>query len=257
MNKYKKKQRSIQILYYICFEDCGFFLQSDVMAHYKDTTMTRFSLLICLIFFTFGFGFGQNKNLKCDCPKTQFAGEKADTIFYLANNKSIVLCGFKNPNRKPATYSEFILAICGQDTIIDFWGAVLTCRLRVSKDTLLIDQLQNLPTGKDFGSQETIWMTEKIYFNGHKTLRKSFVNRQITKYNAAQIKQVLQAYLLAKPAIDESKMEIASKLFIATLSGDKIARQYFAEFKTKFILDGAFAEEYNDLTLMLKQWDEK
>lgn len=31
--------------------------------------------------------------------------------------------------RRPTTFSEFILAVCGQDTTIDFWGAVLTCRL--------------------------------------------------------------------------------------------------------------------------------
>jgi len=227
------------------------------MAHYKDTPMIRLSLIISLTFLTFAFGFGQNQNAKCECPKTQFAGEKADSIFHLSNNKTIVLCGYKNPDSKPTTFSEFILAVCGQDTIIDFWGAVLTCRLRVSNDTLLVDQLQNLPTGKDFKYHETVWTTEKIYFNGQKTLRKLIVNRQINKYTDAQIKLVLQAYLLAKPGIDESKMGIASKLFIATVSGDKTARQYFEEFKTRFTLDGAFAEEYSDLTAMLKQWDKK
>ena len=51
-------------------------------------------------------------------------------------------------------------------------------------------------------------------------------------------------------------MAIVNKLFIATISGDKKARQYFKEFKNKFgTLDGAFSEEYNDLTTMLELWD--
>lgn len=199
--------------------------------------------------------YGQTKKTSCDCPKTQFAGTKADTTFYLSNGKTIVLCGNKNPDSKPTTFSEFILAVCGQDTIIDFWGAVMTCRLKVKKDSLLVVQLQNLPTGKNFKFQETIWTTEKIYFSGQKLVRKLEVNSQIRKYSLGEIQSVLKTYETATPGLDESKMEIANKLFIATISGDKIARQYFKEFKNKFgPLDGAFAEEYSHLAAMLKLW---
>lgn len=202
--------------------------------------------------------YGQTKSTSCDCPKTQFAGTKADTTFYLSNGKTIVLCGYKNSDSKPTTFSEFMLSVCGQDTIIDFWGAVLTCRLKVSKDTLLIDQLQNLPTGKNFKFQETTWTREKVYFNGQELVRKLVVNRQIGKYNQDEIQSVLKTYETAKPGLDDSKMELASKLFIATISGDKKAIQYFKEFKNKFgTLDGAFSEEYIDLTAMLELWDRK
>jgi len=192
----------------------------------------------------------------CDCPRTQYTGIKADTIFYLSNGKSIVLCGYKDPASKSTTYSEFVLAVCGQDTIIDFWGAVLNCRLKVNKDTLLIDQIERLPTGKNFKFQNTVWTTEKIYFSKQKMIRELVVNRQITKYNQNEIKHVLKSYKSGKPGLDDSKMELANKLFIATISGNKTARQYFKEFKTKFgTLDGAFSEEYSDLTAMLKLWD--
>lgn len=211
-----------------------------------------------LTFLTLTSVFGQTKKTSCDCPKTQFAGTKADTTFHLSNGKTIVLCGYKNPNSKPTTFSEFILSICGQDTTIDFWGAVLTCRLKVNKDTLLIDQLQNLPTGNNFKFQETVWTTEKLYFSGQKIVRKLVVNRQIRKYNQDEIQSVLKSYEKAKLGLDDSKMEIAKKLFIATISGDKKARQYFMEFKHKFgTLDGAFAEEYSDLKAMLELWDRK
>jgi hypothetical protein len=232
-------------------------LAASVMAHYKNKTMARFSLIFILAILTFASVFGQIQQVNCDCPKTIWAGTKPDSIFYLANGKTIVLCGYKNPDIEPTTFSEFILAVCGQDSIIDFWGAVLTCRLKVNKDTLLVEQLQNLPIGKDFKYQETVWTTEKIYFSGQKIVRKLVVNRQINKYNHDQIKSVIKSYEAASPGIDESKMEIACLLFIATISGDKTSRQYFNEFRRKFILDGDFAEGYNDLTKMLNQWDKK
>ena len=220
--------------------------------------MTRLSIIIILSVLTFTTVYGQTKKVECDCPMTQFAGTKADTTFYLSNGKTIVLCGYKNPESNPTDFSEFILFVCGQDTIIDFWGAVLTCRLKVSRDTLLVQQIVNLPIGKNLKYQMTVWTIEKIYFIGQKTLRKLVVNRQIPKYNQYEIKEVLKLYETAKSGLDETKMAIVNKLFIATISGDKTSRQYFKEFKTKFgTLDGAFAEEYSDLTAMLVLWDKK
>ena len=224
----------------------------------QATIMTRHCITIILTFLTLTSVFGQTKKTSCDCPKTQYAGTRADTTYHLFNGKTIVLCGYKNPDSKSTTFSEFILSVCGQDTIIDFWGAVRTCRLKVNKDTLLVDELQNLPTGNNFKYQETVWTTEKIYFSGQKIVRKLVVNRQIRKYNQDEIQSVLKSYETAKSGLDDSKMEIANKLFIATISGDKKARQYFKEFKTKFeTLDGAFAEEYSELTAMLELWDRK
>lgn len=220
--------------------------------------MTRYYLTLLLTFLALTSVFGQAKKAVCDCPKTQFAGTKADTAFHFSNGKTIVLCGYKDLESKPATFSEFVLSVCGQDTIIDFWGAALNCRLKISNDILLVDELQNLPTGKNFASQETIWTTEKIYFSGQKTVRKLLVNRQIRKYSPAEIQAVLKAYETAKLGLDDRKMEIANRLFVAALSGDKKARQYFKEFKSKFgTLDGAFSEEYSDLKAMLDLWDRK
>ena len=218
--------------------------------------MTRHVITILFTFFLSAAVFGQTNTASCDCPITEYAGTTADEIFQLSNGKTIVLCGYKNPDSKPASFSEFILAVCGQDTIIDFWGAVLTCRLNVNKDTLLVNQLQNLPTGKNFEVEETVWTTEKIYFSGQKLVRKIVVNRQIRKYSQNEIELVLKSYETAKPGLNDSKMEIANKLFIAAISGNNKARQYFKEFEHTFEpLDGAFAEEYSDLSVMLEQWN--
>ena len=220
--------------------------------------MKRLYITIVLLFLTLASLCGQSKKTFCDCPKTQFAGTKADTAFHFSNGKTIVLCGYKNLETRPPTFSEFILAECGKSEIIDFWGAVLNCRLKVEKETLLVEELQNLPTGNNFNYQEIVWTTEKIYFSKEKIVRKLAVNRKIKKYSPNEIKAVLREYEITNPGLDDSKMVLANKLFIGAISGDKKARHYFEEFDTKFgLLDGAYKGEYKDLTAMLKLWDAK
>lgn len=215
-------------------------------------------LSIILTVLTFSSAFGQTQKVSFDCPKSQFAGTKADTTFLFSNGKTIVLCGYKNPDSKPPTFSEFVLAVCGQDTIIDFWGAVKTCNLKMKKDSLFVEELKNLPTGKNYKFQATVWTKEKIYFSGQKTVRNLIVNRQIPKYSKDEIRAVLKEYETGKQGLDANKMEIANKLFIATISGNKTAKQYFKEFKTKYgTLDGAFHEEYDELTKMIELWERK
>ncbi|SFS36448.1 hypothetical protein SAMN05660206_101330 [Sphingobacterium wenxiniae] len=225
--------------------------------------MIRYCIITILTILTsIVTSYGQNEERNCNCPENIMAGtteeSKPDTTFHFSNGKTIILCGYKNPDSNPITFSEFILSVCEQDTIIDFWGAMLTCRLKVHNDTLFVDDLRNLPTGENLKYQETVWSTEKIYFNEQRIVRQCAVNRQIRKYDQSEINTALREYEMAKFGLDDNKMEIATKLFMATISGDKKARQYFKEFATKFgTLDGAFAEEYKDLTSMLELWDDK
>lgn len=213
---------------------------------------------ILFIFIIMTTVFGETKKSLCDCPKTQFTGTKADTTFNFSNGKSIALCGFKIPNRTPSAFSEFILAVCGQDTIIDYWSSELNCQLHDIKDTLFVNQLQVLPVGRNFKPQEIVWTTEKIYFSGNKLFRDLLINREIGKYTSDEIQSILNAYETATTGLDDNKMEIATKLFIATISGNNKARQYLKEFKNKFgELDGAFEEEYSNLIAMLELWDKK
>ena len=85
--------------------------------------MKQHYITILLTILTLFSVYGQTNKASCDCPKTQFAGTKVDTTFHLSNGKTIVLCGYKNPHSKPTTFSEFVLSVCGQDSIIDFWDA--------------------------------------------------------------------------------------------------------------------------------------
>lgn len=200
--------------------------------------------------------FRTSKKASCNCAQNEFvSATKAEATFNFSNGKTIALCGYKDTDIKPSGDSEFVLSVCGQDTIIGFWGAVQTCRVKMNKDIVLVQELKNLTVGKNFAYQPTVWTTEKIYFNGEELVRKLEVNKKIKKYNQAEIKAVLKAFETAKPKIDDNKMTIADKLFIAAISGSEKARKYFNEFPNKFELDGTYGEIYSELTEMLELWD--
>lgn len=220
--------------------------------------MTRRLLIFFLLLTSLTSLHGQIRLTSCSCPQTQYSDTKADTTFSLSNDRTIALCGYKNPDTRPTTFSEFVLYVCGQDSIVDFWGATLTCRLKVNKDTLLVEQIENLPTGMNQKFQQTVWTTEKIFFKKGKTSRLLKVNTGIQKYTDKEIKLILTEFENTKNGYDEKKMELVYKLFIASISGSKTARQYFQDFGNKFwTLDGADREEYNDLIAMLGLWDKK
>lgn len=219
--------------------------------------MTRHSFLILATLLTHLVASGQDMKA-CSCSKTKFAGTKADTTFHFTNRKTIVLCGYKNPESHPTSFSEFIISVCGSNTIIDFWDATLTCRVKTDHDTLFVEQIESLPTGRNLAYQPTVWSVEKIYFKGQQVKRNFAVNRKIRKYTSSEIKTVLQNFKTAKIELTDETMELGNKLFIATISGDKAARKYFKEFRTHFgVLDGAFKEEYDDPASKLELWDKK
>ena len=96
--------------------------------------------------------------IDCHCPKSKYTDGsqgKPDTIVYLPNGKSIMLCGYRNRDDHPNTFSEFVLSVCGSNSIIDFWDAMLTCLIKAKNDTLLVERIERLPTGKNLKFQST------------------------------------------------------------------------------------------------------
>ena len=217
-------------------------------------------LIILLAFLSSAMFYGQPSAVSCNCPQNDYLKTKTDTIFYLSNGKMIALCGYKNLDTKPVTYSEFVLAECGKDKIISFWGALLECRLKVDKENLLITHLVNLPVGINFEYQDTEWKTQKLNFGRERIDSTLIVNRGIRKYTQDEIKSVLKSYKIkaAKRELNEDVMVIVNELFVAILSGNKTARKYFRSFPTEFgLLDGGWSEEYDDLVGMLLEWDSR
>lgn len=192
------------------------------------------------------------KNIKCQCPANELAATRADTVFTLGNGKSIVLCGFRNTGSTPVDFSEFVLAECGNDSIIRAWDGTTTARIRTVMDTLMVEEIWNLPTGKDFSFRPTIYWINYIFYKGERLEIIPSQNYDLPKYSSRQIKQVLKEYEESTGKLNDTAMELANKLFIAAISGSEKAMRYFYDFDDKFTgLDGAFAEEYKDLAAVL------
>lgn len=200
--------------------------------------------------------YAQANNTECGCPVNQFTDVNAEAVFSFSNDRAIAVCGYKNTDDTHPTYSEFVLAVCGENKVIDFWDATTVCRLTSHNDTLFVQELYPLPIADNFEFEETVWTTEKIYFTDNKVNRKKSVNSGIRKYSAAEIQEVLETYRNAGSGFDESKMKIANQLFVAALSGSKQAWRSFTEFKDRFdVPDGAYSQEYRVLKEMLAQWE--
>lgn len=225
-------------------------------------------LLIALILFVPGVL--QVRAQTCKCPPNEFVNpmaKKADTVFHLSNGESISLCGSKDTGIIPGpnVYTEFVLAACGEKHIIKFWGAVLDCRLHVYKDTLIVETIDNLPTGKNMRYQWTVWTIEHIYFKSGKAARDFKVNKQIPKYTEHEIQAALKQYEEAirissargnPDNVNNVNMEIADKLFMSAISGSRQARADLKTFYKHFGgLSGEYLEWYDDIMRKLALWD--
>jgi hypothetical protein len=208
--------------------------------------------------------FGQNGRSICHCPQTEteYAGQDSQRVYHFSNGKKIILCGYKNSgkykkSRQLETFSEFTLTVCGQDSAYNFWGAVETCNLTQNGDTLIVNEIEREPVGKNYKYIPIPWLIEKIFFEEQSVKNEFSVNRNIRKYTIKEIRDVLREFEWSDSTMNDHTMEIANKLLIATISGSTKARKYFNDFTKKFeYLDGAFSEEYGDLEEMLKYWDE-
>ena len=215
--------------------------------------------IIILVSLITQFALAQQSN-SCLCPANTMAGttkdQKPNKTFTFSGGQQIMLCGYEEPDKKEMVYSEFILQECGKDSVIDFWGAVFTGSVNFKNDAILIKETKNLPTGPDRSFVTTCWSIETIWYKNQKLIRKYEINHDIRKYTKAEIAKTLKEFEGGKDNYTGDLEDVMYRLFIAAISGDATAKKYFSEFKNFNLTDGAVAEDYKDLTTMLKLWQD-
>ncbi len=215
-------------------------------------------LIILIAFSALFISSCTERKAECDCPENKYTDSKRDTLFHLSDGETIALCGHQLEGAGASVYSEFILARCADDVIIDFWDATQFCRLEAVNDTLLVEELGYFAVGDSLKVREEVWTTEKLFVQDNHVSRKLEVNRQLASYNANEIQQVLTEYETSDSELTDEKMDLLNRLFIAAISGSAEARNYFIGFKDKFqVPDGANSQQYRDLSDMLALWDSK
>jgi hypothetical protein len=219
--------------------------------------MNKYLLFLVIILTSLSPLFAQYEENWCDCPKTSTTGVTPDTAFVFSSKQVIVICGNKNQSNNPPTFSEFVLAECGEDDVIDYWET--TSRVEQKSDSVLVEAMISMPYGKDFEYKLVVWKIEKLYFKGLQIQRDRVINKQVPKYSPEEISLVLKEYDTAKYfPNDEKILNLMDKLFVATISGDSNARKDFLEFRIKKgPLESDFEEAYNNLSAKLSAWDKE
>ena len=211
--------------------------------------------LLFLIFIPV-IAFGQNKSANCNCP-APYSNLKAERTFQLTPQHSIALCGYTDTEtiKGKKLYSEFTLSVCGNNKAIDFWGAIITCNVKTSNDTLIVETFRDLPVGKAMRYKQTVWRIERFWFEHNILKRNSIINPGLPKYTSEQIANVLSLYYHTPNLNEDKTNKLADKLLISALSGNKIAEHYLINFCKKFTrLDGANLEDYDAIIRIYDLW---
>ena len=211
--------------------------------------LQNFSLLFLLISFACC---SQTDSKVCVCAKNEYiTTKKTDTIFSFSNQKKIFVCGFKEMKNKQIVYSEFVIGICGEDTLIGFWGALKNCTINKRNDTLWIDEIIWLPVGNKFIDTQTVGKRTRIYFNNNLFFSDSIFNPTIRKYSITEIEEVINEYEKMKSSNGVTAIDIMKKLFVAYISGSDKAKNYFHEIGQGTI-NSELSELYDELNQLLK-----
>ena len=196
----------------------------------------------------------------CKCPPAQDSAATAssDSVFYLESGKSLILCGNKDVDTKGATFSNFAVRACGQDSVLGFWNESKTCRVGVYRDTLNVEYLVNLPVGREFGYLPVPLVIDKIFFSRNAPKRVTRINPKIRKFTQGECLSVVRKYESTPKPITDDLEDAINKLFMASISGNKKAHSLFMDFtKVNPELDADSQEQYNELLMVLGYFRQK
>lgn len=184
--------------------------------------------------------------------------EGPDTIFTFKDGSQISITGYSEMVDGRKLFSEFNLKEYKSNKLIEGWSAIEQCEIFFLNDTLHINQLGLFALGKKNKFETHAWKLNH-YFKVGKEIKRSTVFNKKLKLGKAEIESTLKDYestvwqtqIQSDEEYIGAKMNLANRLMLAAISGNKKGSEYFKEFKTKFKPDGANAEWYNEMKVIL------
>ncbi len=189
-------------------------------------------------------------NSSCNCFDG-IGSKKGDTAILklnFTNGQSISVCGFVDKEMEGIIISEFNVFECKTGKSLTEYDALQICKLQEKKDSLIIQELKYLPTGKNWTwdliqiGEEIITIKEhKIITTGNKPKLEKFT---IDENDA---RTFLNSLTKGKGRNNEWELEIG-KLEVLTLLGNEKAKSILENYEeyTGQETDGAIAETWKD-----------
>lgn len=201
-----------------------------------------------------------NKDNSCNCFDG-IGSKKGDTATLVLNftyGQSISVCGFVDKEMEGLIISEFNAFDCKTGKSLTEYDAMQICRLVEKKDSLIIQELKYLPTGKNW-TWNLIQIGEQIITIKDKKIFTTENNPKLEKFTIDNNKAIafLDSLKKGKGHSNEWELEIG-KLEVLALLGNERAK-YILENYEEFTgqeTDGALAETWKDAKAIV-QWIKK
>ncbi len=189
--------------------------------------------------------------LAINCTDSNFS---ADSSIMLSPKKIVSLFGLKKYTAKGTVFSSLKVGECNKDKFFKL-SSFGTFSPLVTKDTLFLKQLVNLPVASNFGYEEHGVLQHKLWFS-HDTLQlKVTINEDFKAYSPNQVLDVFEEYQAIEVQYNEKTELLMDKLFVSALSGNLLAVKTFKNFEAKFKdLNEKYKVKYVELSALLKQY---
>ena len=185
-------------------------------------------------------------------------GDTPTMILTFSNGQSISVCGYLDKEMQGNIISEFNVFDCNSGKVISEYDAMQICRIIPKKDTLIIQALKYLPTGKNW-KWNLIQLGEEIITIKDKKIISTGIKPKLEKFsiNENEANFYLNSLTKGKGHNKEWELEIG-KLEVLTLLGYKKAKIILENYEeyTGQETDGAVAETWKD-AVSTTQWINK
>ena len=186
---------------------------------------------------------------QCFCaPYYSEKMETPDTIISISSEVNFAICGwFEND-----FVSEFTVTKCGQDSILNFYGAVLNYKFHVDGDTLVLTDYRFFIDEKPMFYP---WAVEKYFDNKGNIEHKREIVYKLT--GEVSKNDFLQSWSKEIRNDYSVNQELVTKTFLLSLTDTMYYNSYFSNYRDTFQIDGVIAEYYNELSEMYKEYNNK
>lgn len=195
----------------------------------------------------------------CSCTEDPKAPVVApDTVFVLDSTMAVAYCGWIDRSGAEPRYSEFTLRWCGNQWPLLSADATLDFRITVLDKALVAEDFRILPTGKDLHMGIVLWRThviEGVYepAMGEVVAKISEVPGDLHVITASEEDAIRKRLKALDPKKNFADEQLLGLLFLSAASEQRGAEKRFRNLHKRYLLDGAYAEQYHELLGMLDE----